>query len=85
VLQEVSRHFDVPLAAENDGYRTTFGLQPDQYLFHSEGLDLLGTGAFIRRLRGEAPATVRDLTVGELHKAILDRQSLQRPTRDSAP
>lgn len=44
-----------------DGYVTTFGLRPNEFLFHSEGLGPIWP----------LPAhTVRDLTIGELHEAI---------------
>jgi hypothetical protein len=69
LLEEVSRHFNVALAGP-DGYRSTFGLGPNEYLFHSEGLDLLGLGVLIDRVLRRPRSTVRDLKVGDLHEAV---------------
>jgi hypothetical protein len=77
LLKGVATHFRTPLASPEDGYRSTFGLAPNEYLFHSEGVDMLGFGRLLARLfrrTDEAPAVVRDLTVGELFAAILRRQ-----------
>lgn len=71
LLLEASRHFGVQLAHPIDGYRTTFGLAHDEYLFHAEGVDLLGIGTISRWICKEPRPRVRDLTVGELHDAIL--------------
>lgn len=69
LLQAAAIRFDCQLTG-TDGYITTFGLAPDEYLFRSEGLDLLGIGALADRLLGRANHVVRDLTVGEFHRAI---------------
>lgn len=70
-LQEASRHFGVQLAHPINGYRATFALGENEYLFHSEGDDLLGIGNLIRWLRKQPRPIYRDLTIGELHSAIL--------------
>ncbi len=70
-LQKVAVHFGVNLADPVYGYRPTFGLEENEYLFHSEGLDLLGIGDLIRRYRKQPEPCYRDLTLGELHNAIL--------------
>ena len=69
LLSQAARHFNSRLAG-SDGYITTFGLAPNEYLFHSEGIDLLGIGALADRLLRRPKFVVRDLTVGELHDAI---------------
>lgn len=46
LLEEASRYFNAALAGP-DGYRSTFRLRPNEYLFHSEGLDLVGLGALL--------------------------------------
>lgn len=69
LLEQAQHHFTSRLSGP-DGYITTFGLAPHEYLFHSEGLDLLGLGALTDRLLGRPKPVVRDLTVGELHDAI---------------
>jgi len=74
LLREVADRFDAELATPHDGYRSTFGLGPNEYLFHSEGVSLFGVGPLLARLtrRGiDAPTTVRDVTVGELLGAVL--------------
>ena len=71
LLQKAATHFGVQLADPVHGYRPTFGLGENEYLFNSEGLDLLGIGELIRRLRKQPPEVIRDLTMEELHNAIL--------------
>ena len=75
LLKEASSYFRVQLAHPVEGYRKTLGLAADEYLFHSEGLDLLGVSAIIRWLQKESLPRVRDLTVGELHNAIVRAKS----------
>jgi hypothetical protein len=71
LLQAVAKEFGVELANPDDGYRTTFSLSANEYLFASEGFDLLGIGSLIGRIRGTPHHVVRDLTVGQLHTAIV--------------
>ena len=71
LLEEASRCFNAALASPQDGYRTTFGLRSNDYLFSDEGVDLLGVNALIRWFRGEPRPVVRDLTLGQLHDAIV--------------
>ena len=66
LLVETEKQFGVKLWSEEHGYRQTFHLGPDEYLFHSEGFDIFW---LIRRLLGR-PDPVRELTVGELHEAV---------------
>ncbi len=75
LLQKAAVHFGVQLAHPVLGYRRTFGLGENEYLFNSEGLDLLGIGDLIRRLRKQPLPIIRDLTMGELHNAILRSKS----------
>ncbi len=71
LLKAVAKEFGVALANPDDGYRTTFSLLANEYLFSSEGFDLLGIGSLIGRIRGIPHHVVRDLTVGQLHTAIV--------------
>jgi hypothetical protein len=71
LLQKAAAHFGVQLADPVHGYRSTFGLGEHEFLFHDEGLDLLGIGVLIRRLRKQPEPRIRELTMGELHNAIL--------------
>ena len=75
LLRQAATRFGVVLASPEDGYRRTFSLAPNEYLFGSEGSDPLGPFGgilwVIRRIRGVPDPVVCDLTVGELHEAIL--------------
>ena len=62
LLQETERRFAIRLSSKEHGYRRTFSLGPDEYLFHSEGFDFLGL--FSRGI------SVREFTVGELYDAV---------------
>jgi len=46
-------------------------MKDNEFLFSSEGLDLFGISRFFARLRGIPDSTVRDLTVGEFHQALV--------------
>jgi hypothetical protein len=74
LLKAIAKEFSVALANPDDGYRTTFSLSPNEYLFSSEGFDLLGIGSLIGQ-GGTPNYFVRDLTVGQLHTAIVRRVS----------
>jgi hypothetical protein len=71
LLEHAARRFDAKLANEADGYRSTFSLGENEYLFHPEGFDLLGVSALISWIMRKPRPLVRDLTIGELHSAIL--------------
>lgn len=59
LLEAAQERFKVNLRYGDKGYRTTFNLGPDEYLFHSEGWYI----GFTRH-------SVRSFTVGELCDAI---------------
>ena len=71
LLEEAARHFNAALASPREGYRTTFNLKSNEYLFSEEGVDLFGICALIRWFQGEPRPVVRDLTLGQLHDAIV--------------
>jgi hypothetical protein len=54
-----------------DDLRTAFRLGPEEFLFHSEGTPIPGADVLSRWLTGSPRPNVRDLTVDELHQAIL--------------
>jgi len=60
LLRETETQFGVALSSKEHGYRLTFGLGPDEYLFHAEGLDLFGLSS----------GPVREFTAGELYDAV---------------
>jgi hypothetical protein len=72
LLKEAEKRFGVHLCSEEHGFRQTFNLEPNEYLFSSEGLGLIGLlhGFFGTNV------TVRVLAVGELYDAVC-RASLE--------
>ena len=75
LLDAVEKHFDVLLHSDEDGYRKTFNLDPDEYLFHSEGgfmLPLYDSHRLISIFNSEpfGMENVRAFTIGELYCAI---------------
>lgn len=71
LLKAAAEHFGARLSDPVNGYRTTFSLAEDECLFHAEGLDLIGIASLVRSLRSLPPPKVRDLTLAELHDAIV--------------
>jgi len=69
LLDEAGRYFGADLSG-HDGFRTTFGLAPNEYLFHAEGFDLVGASKVMGGIFRRSRPVVRDLTVGQLHEAI---------------
>lgn len=70
LLAAAEGYFGVALSTPEQGFRPTFGLGPNEYLFGPEGLGLLGVPTLIRWLRRQPRPVYRDLTVTELHEAI---------------
>lgn len=65
LLQEMESVFKVSFAGADGSLREAFGLDGDQFLFHGEGWKLL---ALFRK------ENVKPLSVGELHRVIVERQ-----------
>jgi len=70
-LQDAEKFFDVSFETEDENIRTLFDLKENEYLFSSEGFDLLGICYFLEWLRGEPHPVVKDLSVGQLHRALV--------------
>jgi hypothetical protein len=68
LLEATEKRFDVRLGNEDTGVRETFNLQPNEYLFNSEGWG--PPPAEIVSLFSGGPAVVREFTVGELFQAV---------------
>lgn len=69
LLEATEKRFEVRLGNEETGLRDTFNLQPNEYLFHSEGWG--PSPAEIISLFSDSPSpTVRCFTVGELFEAV---------------
>lgn len=77
LLEDIAKAFNVELCTDEEGYRKTFSLQENEYLFSSEGLDLLGIGRLIDWLRKIPPPVIRDLSIGQLHSAIVEAARLR--------
>jgi acyl carrier protein len=73
LLEAATKHFRVKLASEDYGYRESFNLGPDEYLFHSEGWGM----AFEVLSLFHTP-TVREFRVGDLHEAINRLQAIHK-------
>ena len=69
LLKETEEKYGVSLSTHEEGYRPTFGLRDHEYLFYSEGFDLLG---FFR-----AKEKVIEFTVGQLFDAVVKLKSNQ--------
>jgi acyl carrier protein len=72
LLQATEKRFGVALGSEETGVRETFNLRQNEYLFHSEGLDL--SPFRFTTLFGHEEPTVRRFTVGELFEAVQKSQ-----------
>lgn len=75
LLEEAEKVFGVSFSAEQDGFREAFSLKENEYLFHSEGIDFLGIVYLCRRLRGIPAPVVCDLSVGQLHNALVEARN----------
>jgi hypothetical protein len=71
LLHAIETHFDAQLATDEDGYRKTFDLKKNEFLFNSEAFPLWELLPFVRQ------STVREFTVGELHTAL--EKSIWKP------
>ena len=68
LLEATEKRFNVTLSSEEHGYRKTFNLGPNEFLFHPEGLgpslpDLL-------TIFGRPAPVVVTFTVGQLYNAV---------------
>jgi hypothetical protein len=65
LLQGVEKHFAIELSTKEDGYRKTFDLGKNEYLFNSEVFPLWELLPFVPK------STVRVFTVGQLYRALV--------------
>lgn len=70
LLEATEKRFKITLSSAEHGYRKTFNLGPNEFLFHPEGFepslpDLLS-------LAGRPTPLVITFTVGQLYKAVQD-------------
>lgn len=67
LLEGLQKHFAISFAGPDGSLREAFGLQPGEYLFHSEGL---GFFQWLAGCFGKDIENVKPLSVGELHRVI---------------
>lgn len=85
LLEEAEKFFAVRFATDEEDFRSLFSLKENEYLFTSEGLDLLGICYFFRWLRGEPEPVVRDLSIGQLHQVLVKVRSKQEGSCPATP
>ena len=76
LLDAASHYFDADLASPEHGIAATLSLGPNETLFGSEGLDPLGIARLVRLFQNRPEPVVRDLTVAELHAALVNAPRL---------
>jgi hypothetical protein len=76
LLNATERRFDVRLCSDGHRFRETFNLEPNEFLFHSEGF-----GPDWAAPLGRPSAIIRAFTVGELYRAV--QEALRRKSRES--
>jgi len=72
LLEATEKRFKVTLSSEEHGYRKTFNLAPNEFLFHPEGF---GLGPDPLTLLGRPAPVIVDFTVGELYSAVQEAQT----------
>ncbi len=80
LLAATEKRFEVLLSSGERGYRDTFGLSFDEFLFHSEGLRF-GAPPPITLFGSPAEEKVRCFTVGELYRAVCAARLPRNPLR----
>ncbi len=72
LLEACEKAFSISFDTEDNSFRNRFSLAENEYLFTSEGFDLFCIGRFIDWLRGMPKPVIRDVTVGKLHRVIVE-------------
>ncbi|MDR0782087.1 MAG: DUF1493 family protein [Pseudomonadales bacterium] len=67
LLQVIEKEFGVSFTGQDGSIREAFDLESNQYLFNSEGLNIFW---LIARLFGRDSENVKQITVGELYRAV---------------
>lgn len=75
LLEELERKFNISFSDNNSSWRKAFNLAEDEFLFHSEGVDLW---RWIAGLFGKDAEKVKPFTVGELHQVVVERANANR-------
>lgn len=72
LLEACEQAFSISFDTEDNSFRNRFSLAENEYLFTSEGFDLFCIGRFVDWLRGIPKPVIRDVTVGKLHRVIVE-------------
>ena len=72
LLEDCEKAFNISFDTDDNSFCNRFSLAENEYLFTSEGLDLFGICRFIDWIRGIPKPIIRDLTVGKLHRVIVE-------------
>ena len=76
LLVDIENSLEIEFLTAGDNCQEIFGLEPGQYLFHSEGINLTGLFETLFRFLSNEPYTiekyseVQDLTVGKLYEVV---------------
>jgi hypothetical protein len=82
LLLATEKQFGVALCSDEVGVHKTFNLEPNEYLFHSEGLELFPFE--MTSLFSATAHSVRKLTVGELYEAVRKAKAGRSKTSEAA-
>ncbi|WP_147199934.1 hypothetical protein [Pantoea sp. CCBC3-3-1] len=72
LIEAAEKIFRVDFCSTEQSFSTIFSLKENEYLFNSEGLDLLGICRLFDWIRGIPRPVIRDLSVGQLHRALVE-------------
>ena len=70
LLEEIERHFAFRLSSSEHGYRQTFDLPPNEFLFNSEGFGPSPSGIVSLFDPSAIHSSIRPFSVGELFNAV---------------
>jgi acyl carrier protein len=76
LLSATERRFDIRLCSEEHGFRETFNLGSNEFLFHSEGF-----GPDVPTLVGRPSPMITAFNVGELYRAV--QEAMREKARES--
>jgi hypothetical protein len=82
LLLATEKQFGVTLCSEETGVRETFNLGPNEYLFHSEGLELFPFE--MTSLFSTTAHSVRKFTVGELYETVRNAKEGRSKSSEAA-
>jgi hypothetical protein len=71
LFTDLEGEFKIKFSDEKTSFRQTFGLEENQFLFHSE---VTNPFTAILNLFGYCKENVKPISIGELHKVIVERQ-----------